>query len=181
MHDARPLLSADAAEIVDVVEQRVDERAACVAGRRVNHHTGRLVHHDEIAVLVEDRQRKRLGQRHRVDRRWYLDGDELAGFHRAVGLRRSPGDLDLAFLDEPLQLRARVLGEDGDEKMIEPGAVAVVRHGEGVVHAALRCCLSSGDVTRERYTSITIDSGARMREMNCDVENMNTVPRGSPR
>ena len=34
VHDARPLLAADAAQIVDVVEQRVDERAARVAGRR---------------------------------------------------------------------------------------------------------------------------------------------------
>ena len=38
-----PQLAADAAQVVDVVEQRVDERAAGVAGRGVHDHPGRLV------------------------------------------------------------------------------------------------------------------------------------------
>ena len=55
VHDARPLLAADAAQIVDMVEQRVDQRAARVAGRRVHDHAGRLVDDDEVGVLIEDR------------------------------------------------------------------------------------------------------------------------------
>ena len=65
MHDARPLLAADAAQIVDMMQQRVDQRAAGVAGRRMHDHSGRLVDDDEIAVLVDDRQRQRLRLRRR--------------------------------------------------------------------------------------------------------------------
>ena len=56
-----PLLAADAAQIVDVVQQRVDQRAAGMAGRRVHDHAGRLVDDDEVAILVDDRERQRLG------------------------------------------------------------------------------------------------------------------------
>ena len=61
VHDARPLLAADAAQIVDVMQQRVDQRAARVAGRRVHDHARRLVDDDQVVVLVDDRQRQRLG------------------------------------------------------------------------------------------------------------------------
>ena len=43
VHDARPQLAADAAQILDVMEQRVHQRAAAVARRRVHHHPRRLV------------------------------------------------------------------------------------------------------------------------------------------
>ena len=46
MHDARPLFAADAAQIVDVMEQRVDERAARVARGGMHDHPGRLVDDD---------------------------------------------------------------------------------------------------------------------------------------
>ena len=70
MDDTRPLLAADAAQIVDVVEQRVHERPARMTGRGMNDHAGGLVHHDEIVVLIQDRQRKRFGLRLRFDRFW---------------------------------------------------------------------------------------------------------------
>ena len=60
VHDARPFLAADAAEIVDVMEQRVHQRAARVAGGRMHDHAGRLVDDDDVAVLVDDRQRQRF-------------------------------------------------------------------------------------------------------------------------
>ena len=60
VHDPRPLLAADAAEIVHVMEQRVDQRAGRMAGGRMHDHPGRLVDHDEVAVLVENRQRQRF-------------------------------------------------------------------------------------------------------------------------
>ena len=65
MHDPGPLLAADAAEIVDVVQQRVDQRAARMARRRMDDHPRGLVDHDEVVVLVEDRQRQRFGLRRR--------------------------------------------------------------------------------------------------------------------
>ena len=49
MHDAGPLLAADAAQVVDVMEQRVDQRAAGVSGGRMHDHARRLVDDDEVA------------------------------------------------------------------------------------------------------------------------------------
>ena len=49
VHDARPQLAADAAQIGEVMEQRVDERARRVARAGVHHHAGRLVQHGEVA------------------------------------------------------------------------------------------------------------------------------------
>ena len=61
MHDARPLLAADAAQIVNLMEERVHQRAARVPGRRVNDHARRLVDDDEVRILVEDRHVERFG------------------------------------------------------------------------------------------------------------------------
>ena len=61
MHDARPRLAANAAQPVDVVQERVDERARRVPGGRVHDHARRLVDDHEVVVLVEDRERERFG------------------------------------------------------------------------------------------------------------------------
>ena len=53
------------AQVVAVVQQRVDQRAAGVAGRRVHDHARRLVDHDQVGVLVEDVERDVLGLRRR--------------------------------------------------------------------------------------------------------------------
>ena len=120
MHDARALLAADAAQIVDVMQQRVDQRAARVAGRRMHDHPGRLVDDDEVRVLVEDRQRQRLGLRRRVDRLRDVDRDLLPGLDRLVRLRRArPATQHVAVLDQPLNLRARLSRQDRHEKAIE--------------------------------------------------------------
>ena len=110
MHDAGPLLAADAAEVVDVVEQRVDQRAAGVAGRRMHDHAGRLVDDDQVVVLIEDRRAAALraaapastgsGISTRSPR------PALTGW---FALACAPGDLDLAVLDQPLNLRARLV------------------------------------------------------------------------
>ena len=94
MHDARTLLAADAAQIVDVMEQRVHQRAAGVAGGGMHDHARRLVHDDEVGILIDDGERQRLGGRRRVHRFENLDGDLLSGFHRLIGLglaARRPG------------------------------------------------------------------------------------------
>jgi hypothetical protein len=61
MHDTRTLLAADAAQIVDVVEQRVDERPAGVAGGGMDDHARRLVHDDDVVVLIDDGERQGFG------------------------------------------------------------------------------------------------------------------------
>ena len=69
MDDARPRLAADAAQIRDVMEQRVDERARRVAGAGMHDHAGRLVQHGDVGVLVQDLERQRLRPRGATERR----------------------------------------------------------------------------------------------------------------
>ena len=45
----------------------IDQRAVEVARGRVDDQSGRLVEHDEVAVLVQDRQRDGLRRRRRGD------------------------------------------------------------------------------------------------------------------
>ena len=61
MDDPRPLLTADAAEIGDVMEKGIHQGSARVARRRMDNHTGRLVDDDEVLVLIENRQRQCFG------------------------------------------------------------------------------------------------------------------------
>ena len=60
-----PDFAADAAQILDVMEQRVDQRAAGVAGGRMHDHAGRLVDDDEVGVVEEDLERQIFRQRRR--------------------------------------------------------------------------------------------------------------------
>ena len=56
--DAGAALAADAGKtLAAVIQQGVDERAVLVAGRGMHHHAARLVHDDEIVVLVHDVER----------------------------------------------------------------------------------------------------------------------------
>ena len=107
--DAGPQFAADAAQVVDVVQQRVDQRAVRVARRRVHHHAGRLVDDDDVGVLEEDVERQRLRAAGvagagvgNVDRR----------SRRRRGRRSSPSPRgrppDAAVLDEALDLRPRL-------------------------------------------------------------------------
>ena len=59
--DARPHLPADAAEVGDVVEQRVDQRAVGISLRRMNDKPGRLVQHYHVRILIQYRQGNVLG------------------------------------------------------------------------------------------------------------------------
>ena len=53
---------------VDVVKQRVDQRAGGVARRRMHDHSGRLVDDNEVGVLVQDVERQRFRRLARPDR-----------------------------------------------------------------------------------------------------------------
>ena len=54
MHDARAQVALLVAKLREACEQAVDERAALVAGRRVDNHTGRLVHDDHRRIFEHD-------------------------------------------------------------------------------------------------------------------------------
>ena len=53
VHDAGPELASDAADVGAPRQQRVDQSAVGVARARVNREAGRLVHHDQVLVLVD--------------------------------------------------------------------------------------------------------------------------------
>ena len=102
MDDSRPLFAADAAQIVDMVEQRVDERSARVSRSRVDDHPCGFVDDDHIAILIEDRKRKRLRLRLCLDRLRYFEYDDLPGLDRLIGFGHPPGDPYRLVLDQPL-------------------------------------------------------------------------------
>lgn len=60
VHDSRPVrvTSADPPPA-----ERIHKSARGVAGSRMHYHAGRLVHHEELIVLVRDRDRQVLGKR----------------------------------------------------------------------------------------------------------------------
>jgi hypothetical protein len=60
MHDARSEFPSHAAQVVEVVQQRIDDRSRCMTGARMHHHAGRFVHDGEIAILVHDVERQCL-------------------------------------------------------------------------------------------------------------------------
>ena len=62
MDDARPFAAGIRWHRAATAEERVDERPAPVAWRRVHHHAGGLVDHEEMFILVHDRQGNVLGQ-----------------------------------------------------------------------------------------------------------------------
>ena len=111
VHDAWPELTTDAAQVADVVQQRVHQRTCRVAGSRMNHHAGRLVHDDEVGILVENGQRQvfwnRCGRRGIGN----LDRDALARLHAGVGLDASTADGDVAVANQALKAGARVIAE----------------------------------------------------------------------
>jgi hypothetical protein len=128
VHDARPQHAAYPAEIPDVVQQRVDERAAAVARRRVHDHPGRLVEHDEVGILEHDPEWQRLRLGAERDRLGDLDGVGLPAVHgcaRPEGSRRS---LDAAVLDQALDPGSRVLRQHAGKEAIETKAVLVGLH-----------------------------------------------------
>ena len=141
MDDARSPFTADAAEIVHVVEQRVDERARGVAGAGMHHHSSRLVQNREIRVLVQDVEI----QRFRRDRRWSCRGnlnlDPISTMDDGVRLDGDrPAYADAAVRDQPLKLRSRVVGKHRDQHAIEPLTIGVGGDLELERHGAVRLC-----------------------------------------
>ena len=98
----------------------------------MHHHARRLVDHDDVVVLVQDRDVERLGLRRRIDRLGRVDLDRLPGLHRLIRLRLLSVHADVPVLDQPLDLGARLAGQHRDEKAIEADALAVVGDRDGV-------------------------------------------------
>ena len=103
MGQTGPQLPADAGQVSNPMEQRIDQRARAVARARMDHHPGLLVEREQIPILVENLQRQILGGD--LHRRGSRDGqlDALATSQAARRLRRPSVDPCQARVDQRLQ------------------------------------------------------------------------------
>ncbi len=112
-----------------MVQQRVDERARTMPGRRMHDHARRLVHDKQILVFVSDLQRN--GLRLRLHGRLADEAkhDPVAGLHGRGFLRGLTVDPHVPLLDGPLNLRARRLRVEARQVLVQPvGTRVVIRH-----------------------------------------------------
>ena len=141
----------------DVMQQRVDERAARVPGRRVHDHARRLVDDDEVVVFVEDRERQRFGRA----------ASPRAGAGTSTSIVESGRD------DERRAWRGRA--DDADVPVVESAA------GPATATAPGRCAreelieaLPASSVRRDD------DSDAAMRALRVCAGGMSRAPRRAP-
>ena len=111
-----------------MVEQRIDQGTIQIARRRVHHQPRRLVHHDEVLVLISDDQRNVL--RHVVRGRGQRNRD-LERVARRHPLRRVAGEQplarDVAGRNQHLQPLARQRRRGIGKRAVEPPAVRPLR------------------------------------------------------
>src|SRR5262249_11198675 len=193
VHDPGSEFAADTAEIVHVVQQRVDDRAAAVTRPGVHHHAGGLVDHHDVGVLVKDRQREIFGDSSRFQGRGEFDLECLSGLDGRARADDADRTDDVPVFDELLNLRARSVRQRARQEGIEPYAVLIGGYVDPQsrrslfrrrTHAATRCAAAwpVGSGRRRSNTSIAIASGTTMSDTNWDVETApNTIPRLSPR
>ena len=104
MNDPGPCFTADPAQILHVVKKRVHESAGRMARTGMDHHPRWLVQHRNVAVLIQDLERKRFaGHAGRLDRR-DVDAYLIALVHRQVGAGISARDHDVPRGDQFLNL-----------------------------------------------------------------------------
>lgn len=125
MDDPGPLLAANAAQVSDVMQERVDERAVCMASGGMDDHSSRFVDNQQVTILVDDVNGQRFRRWRGIDRLGNIDRDDLSGLDQLIRSRCLPADLNMAVFDQALQLRPRVSRNRGHEKQIEPDPVAV--------------------------------------------------------
>ena len=66
MHDAGPFLATDPRQVAaEMVQERIDQRAAGRARGGMHDHAGGLVHDDQVGILVQDLERDGLGRGYR--------------------------------------------------------------------------------------------------------------------
>ena len=132
VHDARPPDAADARQAVAAMgDERVDERAARMPRRRMHDEPCRLVDHDEVVVLVDDRERDRLRLRLGRRRRRHDERDARPGarLERRIA-HDSIIDGDAPVADQRLQAAAREVGKGARQDAVKPVGRAILRHDE---------------------------------------------------
>ncbi len=119
VYDAGPSFTANAAKILYMVQERVDERAICVARRWMYNHPWWFVDDDDVVVVVDDRDWKSLGLRSGW-RGWRnLKGDQSVFMHDRAGVGGTRVDACHPLLDQTLDLRARTIAKVRGQHVIE--------------------------------------------------------------
>jgi hypothetical protein len=104
--DAGAPLAPNPAQVVDMVQERIDQGSVCVTGGRMHDHTGCFVDDNQVAVFVHDINRQCLRRRLGVFWRRNLDENSIAVANRRVRSRRPPIEPYQAVLDQALNLRS---------------------------------------------------------------------------
>lgn len=132
--DTGPPDAADTLQAVATMEdQRVDQRTGQVSRRRMHHHAGRFVDHDQMVVFKNDVKRDVLAMRYRVYRCRYRQAENVVRFDPVGGLgyrRARFGERQIAVLDKPLEIRARPVGQGGRQQPVDPFAGGPVGHAD---------------------------------------------------
>lgn len=119
MDDAGAGFTADAGEVVAVMEEGVDEGAVGVAGGGVDDEAGGFVDDEDVAVLIEDFDGDVLGDDFDGGGVGDGEGDEVAGADDGAGLGGFGVEAAVVGFDEVLEAGAGVLGEAGVEEAVE--------------------------------------------------------------
>ena len=100
MDDPRPKFPSDALKIFAVMEQGIHERAVRMAGRGMDHKTGRLVEHEDVGVLEQNDKRDILRDEFRRFRRRDFRFDDVVVAEFVMGFSGLAVDLDATRLDQ---------------------------------------------------------------------------------
>ena len=109
MHNARTDNTVDARQILAMIQQRIHQRAAVIAGSRMHHHAARLIDNHDVIILIDDIQRNilrlhiqrlRLRQRH---------GNLLAQLQLIIRLENLSATHSTSLVQQLLHIRARKL------------------------------------------------------------------------
>ena len=164
--DAGALLSADAGETVAaVVQQRVDQGAVGMAGRRMHHHAARFVHNNDVLVLKDDVQGQGLGDQGQIGGRRELDREQIPGAHLVVFLHGRPVQADAAVLQQTLGAAAGQIRHSTRKESVDTlAALLGLNVEQGFVHSYLNSArISSRENSSLALLLTGLDAGAAGR------------------
>ena len=118
-----------ARQIAAMMEKRVHEGPRRMPGCGVNDHARRLVHHNQVRVLVQDSERDRLWARSQRGGFGRPGLDKVPRYDCVAGTTSFAVDRDAVVADPTPDLRARDLGELG-QRHVQTLAGLAFPHGE---------------------------------------------------
>ena len=138
--DARSLHSANTGKAVAAMsEQSMHQRALLMAGCRVDDEACGFLEHQQMLVLVDDVEHRRLGLEGHGLELGNVDGQALTVFDPAAGLGYLlPVDAHMAVSDQALQARSRVAVKAFGKIAVEPLPLGVGLDLEGRGGGGLR-------------------------------------------